>query len=102
VLYGCGDVITDYEGITGYEEFRADLVLMYFPRLNPDTGELIELHMTPLQIRRMQLVRPSVGDREWLRQRLTDVSKDFGCEVVFAAGEATLEVRRRIPSPATK
>lgn len=102
VLYGCGDVITDYEGITGYEEFRADLVLMYFPRLNPDTGELIELHMTPLQIRRMQLVRPSVGDREWLRQRLTDVSKDFGCEVAFAAGETTLEIRRRIPSPATK
>jgi poly-gamma-glutamate capsule biosynthesis protein CapA/YwtB (metallophosphatase superfamily) len=102
VLYGCGDVITDYEGITGYEEFRADLVLMYFPRLNPDTGELIELHMTPLQIRRMQLVRPSVGDREWLRQRLTDVSKDFGCEVAFAAGETTLEVRRRIPSPAAK
>ena len=102
VLYGCGDFITDYEGITGYEEFRDDLVLMYFPRLNPDTGELIELHLTPLQIRRMQLVRPSVADREWLRQRLTDVSKDFGCEVACAAGETTLEVRRRIPSPATK
>ena len=99
VLYGCGDFITDYEGIAGYEEFRDDLVQMYFPRLNPDTGELIELHMTPLQIRRMQLVRPSAGDRDWLRQRLTDVSKGFGCEVAIAGGDATLEVRRRIPSP---
>jgi poly-gamma-glutamate capsule biosynthesis protein CapA/YwtB (metallophosphatase superfamily) len=102
VLYGCGDFITDYEGISGHEEFRDDLVQMYFPRLNPDTGALIELHMTPLQIRRMQLVRPSAGDRDWLRQRLTDVSKDFGCEVAFAARETTLEVRRRIPSPTTK
>ena len=101
VLYGCGDFITDYEGITGHEEFRDDLVVMYFPRLNPDTGELIELHMTPLQIRRLQLVRPLARDRDWLRQRLSNVSKDFGCEAI-AAGDATLEVRRRMPSPATK
>ena len=30
ILYGCGDFLTDYEGIQGYEEFRDDLVLMYF------------------------------------------------------------------------
>ena len=30
ILYGCGDFINDYEGIRGYEEFRDDLVLMYF------------------------------------------------------------------------
>jgi poly-gamma-glutamate capsule biosynthesis protein CapA/YwtB (metallophosphatase superfamily) len=102
VLYGCGDFLTDYEGITGYEEFRDDLVLMYFPRLHSHTGELIELQMTPLQIRRMQLVRSSVPDRDWLRQRLVDVSKDFGCDVVFGADKATLEVRRLSPSPATK
>ncbi|HYU78114.1 MAG TPA: CapA family protein [Vicinamibacterales bacterium] len=102
VLYGCGDFLTDYEGITGDEEFRDDLVLMYFPRLHSHTGELIELQMTPLQIRRMQLVRASVPDRDWLRQRLIDVSKDFGCDVVFGADKATLEVRRLSPSPATK
>ena len=32
ILYGCGDFIDDYEGIRGYEKFRNDLVLMYFPR----------------------------------------------------------------------
>ena len=31
ILYGCGDFIDDYEGIRGYEQFRDDLVLMYFP-----------------------------------------------------------------------
>jgi poly-gamma-glutamate capsule biosynthesis protein CapA/YwtB (metallophosphatase superfamily) len=80
VLYGCGDFITDYEGIGGYEEFRDDLVLMYFPRLDPDTGQLLTLQMTPLQIRKMQLVRLSQADREWLQQRLSTVSKQFGCD----------------------
>jgi poly-gamma-glutamate synthesis protein (capsule biosynthesis protein) len=31
ILYGCGDFINDYEGITGYDEFRSELTLMYFP-----------------------------------------------------------------------
>ncbi len=30
ILYGCGDFLTDYEGISGYETFRGDLALMYF------------------------------------------------------------------------
>jgi hypothetical protein len=25
ILYGCGDVINDYEGISGHEQFRGDL-----------------------------------------------------------------------------
>jgi poly-gamma-glutamate capsule biosynthesis protein CapA/YwtB (metallophosphatase superfamily) len=100
VLYGCGDFITDYEGITGYEHFRDDLVLMYFPRVDSATGELLALHMTPLQIRRMQLARPSAKDREWLRHRLANVSKEFGCDVTFAADKSTLIVQRLAPSRA--
>ena len=41
ILYGCGDFIDDYEGIEGYEQYRDDLVLMYFATLSPATGELI-------------------------------------------------------------
>jgi hypothetical protein len=33
VLYGCGDLIDDYEGIGGYEDFRSELVLLYFPEV---------------------------------------------------------------------
>ena len=36
ILYGCGDFIDDYEGISGYERFRDDLVLMYFPTVRED------------------------------------------------------------------
>ena len=28
ILYGCGDFINDYEGISGNEEYRGDLALM--------------------------------------------------------------------------
>jgi hypothetical protein len=59
VLYGWGDFITDHERITGYERFRDDLVVMAFLQLDRDTGDLAALHMTPFQIRWMQLVRPS-------------------------------------------
>src|SRR6266566_4103575 len=37
VLYGCGDFLTDYEGISGYEEFRADLAMMYLVELDSQT-----------------------------------------------------------------
>lgn len=81
VLYGCGDFINDYEGISGYEEFRDDLVLMYLPRLDSATGELLALGATPLRIRRMQLARASRRESEWLRDRLTDMSREFGSEL---------------------
>ena len=34
ILYGAGDLINDYEGIGGYEEFRPELSLIYLPRLS--------------------------------------------------------------------
>jgi poly-gamma-glutamate capsule biosynthesis protein CapA/YwtB (metallophosphatase superfamily) len=102
VLYGCGDFITDYEGIAGYEEFRDDLVLMYFPRLDSDTGELVDLWMAPLQIRKMQLIRPSAADREWLRERLANVSRNFGCDVTTVADDGTLEVQWLVLSRSTR
>jgi poly-gamma-glutamate capsule biosynthesis protein CapA/YwtB (metallophosphatase superfamily) len=80
VLYGCGDFINDYEGISGYEEFRDDLVLMYFPRIDSATGRLLALGVTPLRIRRMQLAYASRRESQWLRDRLTVTSREFGSE----------------------
>ncbi len=62
VLYGCGDFIDDYEGIAGYEDFRDDLVLMYFATLDAASGELVRLRMVPLQIRKFRLNHPSLDD----------------------------------------
>ncbi|MGV9992868.1 CapA family protein [Streptomyces sp. NPDC003374] len=70
ILYGCGDFIDDYEGITGYEEYRDDLRVAWFPSVETDTGRLVELRMVPLVARRMRLEEAGAGDVAWLRSTL--------------------------------
>jgi poly-gamma-glutamate synthesis protein (capsule biosynthesis protein) len=81
ILYGCGDFIDDYEGIGGYEEFRDDLVLMYFPIVHADDGTLAGLDMVPLQIRNMRLHRASPTDASWLADTLNRESNTFGARI---------------------
>jgi poly-gamma-glutamate synthesis protein (capsule biosynthesis protein) len=90
ILHGCGDFIDDYEGITGYEAYRDDLVLMYLASLTP-AGELVRLRMVPLEHQRFRLTRASAVDTEWLRDTLQRVSGAFGTRVTLEA-EGTLLV----------
>ncbi|MGH8827160.1 MAG: CapA family protein, partial [Jiangellaceae bacterium] len=78
ILYGCGDLIDDYEGITGYEQYRDDLRLLYIATLDPDRGTVVRLEMTPMQTRKLRLQRASSSDGEWLRSALDRASRDFG------------------------
>ncbi len=70
ILYGCGDFLNDYEGIGGFPQYRDDLTLMYFLTLEPHSGRLLRLQMTPMQIRRFRLQTPSMQDRRWLAQTM--------------------------------
>lgn len=81
ILYGCGDFITDYEGISGYEAFRDDLVLMYLPKLRVD-GTLAQLTMVPYQIRHFRLNRAARADVDWLHAVMDRESRRFGAGVV--------------------
>ena len=81
ILYGCGDLVDDYEGIGGHDQYRHDLRLLYLPRLNPISGELVELRMAPLQARQMRLHRASRRDAVWLRTVLEKVSRRFGSRI---------------------
>jgi poly-gamma-glutamate synthesis protein (capsule biosynthesis protein) len=78
ILYGCGDLLTDYEGIKGHEEYRGDLGLMYFPRLSRPDGALVNLRMVPMRQRRMSLERVPGADTRWLAGKLGEISKPFG------------------------
>jgi poly-gamma-glutamate capsule biosynthesis protein CapA/YwtB (metallophosphatase superfamily) len=98
VLYGCGDCIDDYEGITDLGEcqaFRQDLVLLYLPTLDPASGELLELRMEPMQIRNMRLNRASPAEAAWLRDMVERVSADFGTALGLGSDLALLTA----PSP---
>ncbi|MGD8883213.1 MAG: CapA family protein [Desulfobacterales bacterium] len=81
ILYGCGDFLNDYEGIGGYEEFRSDLALMYFATVDPSTGKLVALQMTPTQIRRFRVNRASGTDARWLQNNLNIEGAKFGTRV---------------------
>jgi poly-gamma-glutamate capsule biosynthesis protein CapA/YwtB (metallophosphatase superfamily) len=85
VLYGCGDFITDYEGISGYEEFRDDLVLAYFAMLDAASGRLVDLSISPFRLRRFSLRRPKAADVAWLRDTLDRHSGPLGARVELAA-----------------
>lgn len=70
ILYGCGDFINDYEGISGYESFRGDLVLMYFLDFNRKTLEFEKMNLIPLKIRSFSLHQTTEEERAWLLSRL--------------------------------
>ena len=86
ILYGCGDFLNDYEGIRGHEEYRGDLVLMYFADIEPKTRNIAALEIIPLQIRNFQLKRPSRQDIEWMQQVLRCESLRFGTDIVLTSG----------------
>ena len=86
ILYGCGDFLNDYEGIRGHEEYRGDLVLMYFADIEPETGNIAALEIIPLQIRNFQLKRPSRQDIEWMQQVLRRENLRFGTDIVLTSG----------------
>jgi poly-gamma-glutamate synthesis protein (capsule biosynthesis protein) len=78
ILYGCGDFLTDYEGIGGYEVFRGDLALMYLAKVDPREGRLVELRLVPMQSRRFRLSRASELDAKWLCDLLNQLGAPFG------------------------
>ncbi|HEX6471285.1 MAG TPA: CapA family protein [Streptosporangiaceae bacterium] len=92
ILYGCGDFIDDYEGISGHEPYRDDLRVMYFPSIEPEHGRLARLRMVVLRARRMRLEPAPPEDVEWLGGVLDQVGRPFGTRVEPAPG-GMLELR---------
>lgn len=81
ILYGCGDFLTDYEGIHGHEQFRPDLGLLYQADLDPASGRLVRLQMIPTQVRRLRVQRAPYADARWLHNRLNREGRQFGARV---------------------
>jgi len=94
ILHGCGDLLDDYEGISGYEAFRDDLRLLYLVRVEPRHGRLVEARLVPLQSRRFRLGRASAADAQWLRDLLNRLGAPFGTRVLLA-GDTSMALRWR-------
>ncbi|WP_433706320.1 CapA family protein [Paraburkholderia sacchari] len=81
VLYGCGDFLNDYEGITGNEHYRPDLTLMYFLVMDPAKGTLVEFTAQPMQIRHLRVGHAPDEGAAWLHATLRRECARYGVEV---------------------
>ena len=78
ILYGCGDFLTDYEGISDYEDFRNDLALMYFVEIDSSSGHLLSARLVPTQMHRFRLERTSAADARQLCNLMNTLGAPFG------------------------
>jgi poly-gamma-glutamate capsule biosynthesis protein CapA/YwtB (metallophosphatase superfamily) len=100
IIYGCGDFLNDYEGIRGYENYRADLVLMYFITLEPASAKLVRFRIVPMQIKRFRLNHTPESDTQWLAGTMNIQCERFGGGVQSDdANILSLDWWRRCPAP---
>jgi poly-gamma-glutamate synthesis protein (capsule biosynthesis protein) len=83
ILYGCGDFLTDYEGIGSYEVFRSDLALMYLAKMDPREGRLAEARLVPLRSKRFRLSYVSDEDANWLCDLVNRLGVPFGTQALL-------------------
>ena len=93
ILYGCGDFITDYEGIGGHEEYRPGLVLAYFASVEAESGRLVRLEMVPLMSRLLRLERVGKKHAAAVRRILNREGERLGTRFVSTARGA-IELRQ--------
>ena len=98
VLYGCGDFLNDYEGISGYEVFRSDLTLMYLLAINPRRGQLVETRLVPMRIARFRLNRSAEADTKWLCGLLNQLGAPFATRYELAPDESETSTHPRSAS----
>ncbi len=58
---------------------------MYLPAIDPQTGGLRRLSMTPFRIQRMRLNRASAAEAAWLRDTVQRASYQFSTAVDLAS-----------------
>lgn len=81
IFYGCGDFINDYEGISGYEQYRNDLSLMYFITVNTSSGELEHCQLVPMQMKNFRVNYANHMDAKWLAGILNREGRKFNTQV---------------------
>lgn len=79
ILYGCGDLINDYEGIGPHGDLRSDLGCLYLATFDAADGRLRALRIVPYHLRRMRLTRPEAHDLRWLEEQLAPPGTPWRC-----------------------
>ncbi len=94
ILYGCGDLVNDYEG--GFKKpqrlaFEPGLGLIYLARFSAADGRLTGLEMRPTRMQRLQVRRAGRDDARRLCAILNREGAQLGTRVVEADGILNLQ-----------
>ena len=91
IMYGCGDLLNDYEGIRGHESYKAQLGFLYFVTFDVTDGHLISFIMVPTEVKKFQITRPNKKDRVWIEKVITRECDQFG-SMIKCADDGTLSL----------
>lgn len=81
ILYGCGDLINDYEGIDPLPGYPQDVACLYFVTLSQGSGRLVRLRIVPMQRRAFRLIRAEPTARAAVRHALRLKENGFARQV---------------------
>jgi poly-gamma-glutamate synthesis protein (capsule biosynthesis protein) len=81
ILYGSGDLIDDYEGISGHESYRSDVRLLYIAHADSVHGRLEALRLVPMRIERFRLHSASSADQDGAEKLLNRLGSQFDTQV---------------------
>lgn len=87
VLYGCGDLVNDYEGIGAHGSLRCDVGCLYVASLD-SSGMLAGLEIVPMQLCRFRLAQADARARAWLERVFNEIAPEFGTRVEPQPGGA--------------
>ena len=90
ILYGCGDLLTDYEGIRTNPVYRGDLGLMYFATLDAH-GVLVRLEMVPTRMHKLRITQAGPDEARWLATTLARAGEPLGTRVAITGQRLQLE-----------
>jgi poly-gamma-glutamate synthesis protein (capsule biosynthesis protein) len=92
ILYGCGDLINDYEGIGAQGELRNDVACLYVVAMRPGQPRVLQsLDIVPFRRQRFRLDAADAAARTWLERLFEDGGRALGTSLApRAAGGWTL------------
>jgi len=91
IVYGCGDLLNDYEGIAPHGPLRSDVGCLFRVGLAGD-GAVQSVQIVPMRLRRFRLERADAASRDWVADVFDGGQARFGTSVERAT-EGPLRLR---------
>lgn len=92
ILYGCGDLVNDYEGIGGRERYHPEISAIYFPEVDHHDGSSVGCRLSVFRMERFALEKACEEESARLGRTLGRVSEQFGVRAEHD-GENRLSLR---------